>query len=730
MWCASMPTSPAVSLSRRFAYSAALLAGIAMLVIAATSMWLINQQHTASLTSLLKKEADLQAVTVGDNLHGIAARMSELAKSNLIANALIDDTDKNRVLIPYLNRIRTVQGKQVDILFTDFQGVEIASNSSTNSSTNSGTNSSNGNNKSDVKFTQTELVWLKEKLVVGQAASRVQPGDKGEELVAVEFITLSPTTPVEGALLYKIKLDALGLRSDMRLVRGQESAQLVQSQTSVFATVDVPPIYKNIGFTILANPELAASPSNWPLLGVFLMLAATLVVAVFLLGLSIGKRLTGDLLRLQSFAQSVSEKGFSTGRAEAGNSLEVASLAQSVNRMLDHLRQEHDRLSESEERFRTLFEYSEVGMNVRDKESRYLNVNPAFARMMGYSKEELLGVNFNAITHPDYVEAGMANIKTLLTGQRDHFQMEKKFIRKDGSILWADVTVSAIRDETGNISSFIGVTQDITGRKWTQDDILNLNASLEEQVQQRTAELQASNRDLEEFAYSVAHDLRQPFIAIGGFSGLLERTVEGERAKHYIARIKAGVRQAGELTDALLMLANLSRVQLNLQSVDLSAVVHNIMDALQRETPKRRASISIQAGLVVQADPVLVKLMLQELLGNAWKFTSRQSHTEISFGLVSAPAAAAGSLPVYAVRDNGEGFDMALANKLFRSFQRLHSEPDFPGAGAGLANIQRIVTRHHGRVWAESALGEGASFFFTLGSEPLDNRTLSNRSHY
>lgn len=709
-----------ISLARRFAYSAALLAGIAILVIAGTSMWLINQQHAASLKSLLKKEADLQAVTVGDNLRSIAARMSELARSNLIANALIDDTDKNRVLTPYLDRIKTVQGKPVAILFTDFQGGEIASN---------------GN----AGFSQTEMMWLKEKLAIGQAASRVQPGDQGEELMAVEFITLSPSTSVEGALLYKVRLDVLGLRSDMRLVRGKESAQLLQSQTSVVAAVDVPPIYKAIDFAILASPEIAASPFSWHLPGAFFILAAGLVVAVLLLGLAIGKRLTSDLLKLRFFAQDISEKGFSTERAEAGNSLEVASLAQSVNRMLDRLKQEHDKLSESEERFRSLFEYSEAGINVRDTDGKYLNVNPAFARMMGYSKEELVGINFNTITHPGDVETGMANMNTLLTGQRNHFQMEKKFIRRDGSILWANVTVSTVRDKAGKIISFVGVTQDITGRKWTEDDILSLNASLEEQVQQRTAQLQVSSRDLEEFAYSVAHDLRQPFIAIGGFSGLLERTVEGERARHYIARIKAGVRQAGELTDALLTLANLSRVQLHLQAVDLSAIAHNVMAALQREAPARLASISIQTGLVVQADPVLVKLMMQELLGNAWKFTSRQSHTEISFGLVSAPADAVGIagaagyvgyVPVYAVRDNGEGFDMAQADKLFRSFQRLHSEPDFSGTGAGLANIQRIVTRHHGQVWAESAPGEGASFFFTLGSDRRDNKVLSGASRY
>jgi light-regulated signal transduction histidine kinase (bacteriophytochrome) len=256
--------------------------------------------------------------------------------------------------------------------------------------------------------------------------------------------------------------------------------------------------------------------------------------------------------------------------------------------------------------------------------------------------------------------------------------------------------------------------RDITARKRSEARIARLNAELEQRVGRRTAQLEASNRDLQEFAHSVAHDLRQPFIAIGGFSGLLERRVTDDRARHYINRIKAGVRQAGELTEALLALANLSRVQLRVQAVDLSAVAHSVMDALQQEEPARARSICIQEGLLVQADAMLLRLVMQELLGNAWKFTSRQKHTEISFGLQPAPAA--GTEAVYVVSDNGEGFDMAHVDKLFRSFQRLHAPQDFPGAGVGLANIQRIIARHGGQIWAESARGEGARFFFTLGS--------------
>jgi signal transduction histidine kinase len=244
--------------------------------------------------------------------------------------------------------------------------------------------------------------------------------------------------------------------------------------------------------------------------------------------------------------------------------------------------------------------------------------------------------------------------------------------------------------------------------------IAGLNTELEKRVELRTAQLQASNRDLQEFAYSVAHDLRQPFIAIGGFSGLLERSVEDDASRHYIKRIQAGVQQAGALTDALLEVAHLSHVELRMQEVDLSALAHREMDKLRKQDPARVVSIHIQEGLKVHADKLLMQLVLHELLANAWKFTSRQNRTEIRFAKLPPDAGAVGGESVYVVKDNGEGFDMAHADKLFRSFQRLHADHDFPGLGVDLVKVQRIVARHHGRVWAESAVGEGASFFFTL----------------
>lgn len=365
-------------------------------------------------------------------------------------------------------------------------------------------------------------------------------------------------------------------------------------------------------------------------------------------------------------------------------------------------------LRNSEEHFRQLFETSLECILQTRPDGQVLNANPAACELFRMSVEEL-----RERSRVGLVDPGDARLQALLDERQREGKArgELRMVRGDGTTFECELSSSIFLDSNNAPCANI-VLRDITARKRSEARIARLNAELEQRVGRRTAQLEASNRDLQEFAHSVAHDLRQPFIAIGGFSGLLERRVTDDRARHYIDRIKAGVRQAGELTEALLALANLSRVQLRVQMVDLSAVAHSVMGALQQEDPARARRVSIEEGLVVQADAMLLRLVMQELLGNAWKFTSRQKHTEISFGRQSAPAG--DGQAVYVVSDNGEGFDMAHVDKLFRSFQRLHAPQDFPGAGVGLANIQRIIARHGGQIWAESVPGAGARFFFTL----------------
>ncbi len=242
-------------------------------------------------------------------------------------------------------------------------------------------------------------------------------------------------------------------------------------------------------------------------------------------------------------------------------------------------------------------------------------------------------------------------------------------------------------------------------------------AALREQLRQRDADLAAVGREFESFSYSVSHDLRAPLSTIDGFSRLLENAVasgNAERSKHYLQRIRLGVTNMNELIGALLLVSRLSRAEMVLQPLDLGALAQSAFAALRESDPARKVQLQVQASLMAHGDPALLKQLVEHLAGNAWKFSSKKEQAVIAVG---ASRQVDGET-VYFVKDNGAGFDMKQADKLFGIFQRLHVSSDFPGLGAGLATAQRIVMRHGGRIWAEAAPDQGATVYFTLPSGP------------
>ena len=334
--------------------------------------------------------------------------------------------------------------------------------------------------------------------------------------------------------------------------------------------------------------------------------------------------------------------------------------------------------------------------------------NPAAEGMYGYAAAEIVGRPATVLCPPGDKDEGQETLARIGRGEHvPHYETLRR--RKDGTDFPASVTVSPIRDEAGRLIGASSIARDVTEQR---------HAAAAAEVLRRAGDLEAANGSLESFTYSVSHDLRAPLRAMSGFSAaLLEEYGEvlGEDGRRYAERIVTASEHMAALIDNLLRLSRLSRAEMHLGAVDLGAEAAQIAAELQDADPGRHARFAIQRPVQVRADRALIRIVMHNLLDNAWKFTSGRDDALIEFG--TAPA---GDAPIcYYVRDNGAGFDPACTHRLFSPFQRLHPASEFPGAGIGLAIVRLIVERHGGRVWAEGAVGDGATFHFTLDGEEV-----------
>jgi|GEM_PF-1444256 len=372
-------------------------------------------------------------------------------------------------------------------------------------------------------------------------------------------------------------------------------------------------------------------------------------------------------------------------------------------------KQAEQALRESEERYRSLFTQMLDGVYRSTRAGKFVEVNPAMVKMFGYaSREEMLGIDIKSELYFDPTERD-----SLLLAEGGFGTEIYRMRRKDGSEIWVEDHGYYVSDEHGNILFHEGILRDVTEKVLAEQRILQLNADLEQRVQERTAQLEEANRELESFSYSVSHDLRAPLRAIDGFSRIIMNEHANElspEAQELLERVRSANENMSHLVDALLGLSRMSRAALRREELDLSPLAREILENLGREHPERQVERVVAGQAIAYGDFRLLRVVLENLLGNAWKFTSKKEQACIEFGVETI-----GDETVYFVRDNGAGFDARYADKLFGAFQRLHSASEFEGTGIGLATVQRIIHRHGGKVWAESEVGQGATFYFMLG---------------
>jgi PAS domain S-box-containing protein len=367
-------------------------------------------------------------------------------------------------------------------------------------------------------------------------------------------------------------------------------------------------------------------------------------------------------------------------------------------------RQAEEALRKSEARNGAILESALDGIITIDHEGKVMDFNSAAEKIFGCRREDIIAkpaadlLILPSLREKQFVVTGEGSV----LGKR----IEIPAMRADGTEFPIELSLLRVGIEDPPI--FTGFVRDLTRRKRAEKQIKALNEELKHQA----AQLLATNKELEAFSYSVSHDLRAPLRSIDGFSQALLEDYAGkldEQGKDYLQRVRVSSQRMAELIDDLLSLSRVTRSELHIKKVNLSATARAIAAELQQSEPERRAEFVIADGLVADADEGLMRVVLANLLGNAWKFTAKHPQATIQFGITQQNGATA-----YFVRDDGAGFDMAYAHKLFGAFQRLHGHNEFPGTGIGLATVRRVINRHGGDVWTESKLNQGTTFYFTL----------------
>ncbi|MGZ5014659.1 MAG: sensor histidine kinase [Methylobacter sp.] len=358
-----------------------------------------------------------------------------------------------------------------------------------------------------------------------------------------------------------------------------------------------------------------------------------------------------------------------------------------------------------------IVEFSEDAIVGKTLDGIITSWNQAAERMFGYRSEEIMGRSVFLLIPPERRTEESRMLAAIQRGESVKLY-ETERMRNDGGRIAVSVTISPIRDKEGRIIGASKIARDVTERKQAEQEIRRLNSDLERRVAERTAELVTANRELDSFSYAVSHDLRAPLRAMCGFSQALIEDYGSQlqdEAKLYLNQIDIAGHKMGELIDALLVLSRSTRGELQHDEVDISAVSGQLLGELKQSEPERQVKVQVEPGLKTYGDARMIEVVMHNLLANAWKYTA---HTKAAN--IHVYAEERDGVHRFCVADNGAGFDMAHANRLFQAFQRLHRQEEYPGIGIGLATVQRIIQRHGGSIEAQGQPGQGAVFRFNL----------------
>ena len=443
---------------------------------------------------------------------------------------------------------------------------------------------------------------------------------------------------------------------------------------------------------------------------VAIVLGASMLVAL-MLSRFLQRGISRPLLALAETAKVISTRRDYSVRAIKFSNDEVGAVTDSFNHMLTQIQERDAALRQNEERFRQLANAVPAFVWTCDASGATIYFNEPWYEYTGRTPADSLGFKWTQVVHPDDREAYVRTWHNALQ-KGDPFEAEARFRRFDDEYRWFLSRAHPLRDLSGSLATWFGNGIDIEEKKQAEEKINEMNAMLEQRVQERTAQLEASNRELEAFSYSVAHDLRAPLRSIDGFNQALLEDYGKDfppDAQELMQRSRQASQRMSQLIDDLLNLSRVARAEMRRQRVSLSEIAQSVATELQKNEPDRKVTFQIEPGLFANGDDRLLRLVLENLLGNSFKFTRDKPEAKIEFKSMRQDGKR-----VLFVRDNGAGFKMEYANKLFGPFQRLHAATEYPGTGIGLATVHRILMRHGGKIRPESKEGFGATFYFTL----------------